>query len=113
MHLMTAAHGSPGIELARDNQPDVILININLPGINGYQALRILRDDPATAHIPVLAINANAMQGDIERGLEAGFFRHLARPINVKEFIEPMAVALDSTQLNQTRTMVESDDKLV
>ena len=57
-----------GIEMARIHQPDVILMDINLPGISGIQALKILRDDPATAHIPVVAISANAMPHDIREG---------------------------------------------
>jgi len=63
-------------------------LDINLPGISGIEALRILREDPATAHIPVVALSANAMPRDIERGLEAGFFRYLTKPIKVNEFMQ-------------------------
>ena len=59
------------------SRPDVILMDINLPGISGIQAPKIVRADPATAHIPVVAISANAMPRDIEKGLEAGFFNYL------------------------------------
>ena len=69
-------------------------MDINLPGISGIQALNILRADPATAHIPVVALSANAMPHDIEKGLEAGFFRYLTKPIKVKEFMETLDVAL-------------------
>lgn len=69
-------------------------MDINLPGISGIQALKILREDPLTAHIPVLAISANAMPGDIRKGLEAGFFRYLTKPIKVAEFMEELDVAL-------------------
>jgi CheY-like chemotaxis protein len=62
-------------------------MDINLPGISGLQALKLLRDDPATLHIPVLALSANAMVRDIEKGLEAGFFRYLTKPIRVSEFM--------------------------
>ena len=65
--LLTAKDGLQGIRLARANQPDVILMDINLPGISGIEALKILREDPATAHIPVVALSANAMTGDIEK----------------------------------------------
>jgi CheY-like chemotaxis protein len=74
--------------------PDVILMDINLPGISGIEALKILRQDPVTANIPVLAISANAMPGDIKKGLEAGFLRYLTKPINLDEFLEAMDVAL-------------------
>jgi len=94
IRLLSAVNGNLGIELAHDNQPDVILMDINLPGINGFQALEILREDPVTAHIPVIAISANAMPLDIERGLKAGFFRYLTKPIKVNELIEALDVAL-------------------
>jgi CheY-like chemotaxis protein len=81
LKLLTAIDAPLGIELARAYLPDVILMDINLPGISGYGALKLLRDDPATAHIPVLALSANAMPRDIEKGLEAGFFRYLTKPI--------------------------------
>ena len=95
MRLLSAVNGTLGIDLARDQQPDMILMDINLPGISGIQALKILRDDPLTAHIPVLALSANAMPGDIKRGLEAGFFRYLTKPIKVDEFMDALDVALE------------------
>jgi CheY-like chemotaxis protein len=94
LRLLSAIDGNRGVELARTCQPDVILMDINLPGISGNEALRILRDDNATAHIPVLALSANAMPRDIEKGLEAGFFRYLTKPIKVGEFTEALNVAL-------------------
>jgi CheY-like chemotaxis protein len=59
--------------------------------------MKILRKDPATAHIPVLALSANAIPHDIERGLEAGFFRYLTKPIKVNEFMDALDVALEYT----------------
>jgi len=97
MRLLTAVNGKLGIQLARDRQPAVILMDINLPGINGFDAMKILRGDPLTAHIPVIAISANAMPLDIERGLRAGFFRYLTKPIKVTEFIEALDLALERT----------------
>jgi signal transduction histidine kinase/CheY-like chemotaxis protein len=94
MRLLSASDGNLGIQLARANQPEVILMDINLPGISGIEALRILRADPATAHIPVVALSANAMPRDIEKGLQAGFFRYLTKPIRVAEFMETLDVAL-------------------
>jgi len=95
MRLLSAGDGMRGIALARIHQPEVILMDINLPGISGIQALKILREDPATAHIPVIAISANAMPRDIKKGLEAGFFRYLTKPIKVNEFMEALDMALE------------------
>ena len=95
LHMLSARDGNHGIALARAHLPDVILMDINLPGISGVQALKILRKDTATAHIPVLAISANATPRDIERGLEAGFFRYLTKPIKVNEFMAALNAALE------------------
>ena len=92
--LLSAKDGRSGIELARSAQPDVILMDINLPGISGLTALRILSADLATAHIPVVALSANAMPRDIERGLAAGFFRYLTKPIKLAEFMHTLDLAL-------------------
>jgi CheY-like chemotaxis protein len=81
--------------LAREFLPEVILMDINLPGINGVEVMRILRADPATAHIPILAISANAIPSDIKKGLEAGFFRYLTKPIVVSEFMDALSMALE------------------
>jgi CheY-like chemotaxis protein len=102
LKLLTAIDAHLGIELARAYLPDVILMDINLPGISGYGALKLLRDDPATAHIPVLALSANAMPRDIEKGLEAGFFRYLTKPIRVHEFMNALDVALLHAANNAT-----------
>ena len=95
MRLLTAVNGTLGIELARAALPEVILMDINLPGMSGTEAMKILRNDPVTAHIPVLALSANAIPHDIERGLEAGFFRYLTKPIKVDEFMDALDVALE------------------
>jgi CheY-like chemotaxis protein len=95
IHLLTAVNGNSGIETACLSQPDVILMDINLPGINGFEALDFLRANPATAHIPVIAISANAMPHDIERGLKAGFFRYIIKPIKVSRFMEALDLALE------------------
>ena len=65
-----------------------------MPDISGYEALKILREDPATKHIPVIALSANAMLRDIEKGLAAGFFRYLTKPIKVNVFMEALDQAL-------------------
>jgi len=95
IRLLNAKDGRQGIEMAHTVMPEVILMDINLPGINGVAALKILAADAATSHIPVIAISANAMPRDIERGLEAGFFRYLTKPIKVDEFMETLDLALE------------------
>ena len=99
IRLLSARDGNLGIQLARANQPDVILMDINLPGISGIEALKILREDPATEHIPVVALSANAMPRDIEKGLQAGFYRYLTKPIRVDEFMGTLQSALDHAAL--------------
>jgi len=95
LRLLSASDGDLGIQLARTNLPDVILMDINLPGISGIDALKILREDPSTMHIPVVAISANAMPRDIEKGLNAGFFRYVTKPIGVNEFLSTLDLALE------------------
>ncbi|MES2899839.1 MAG: PAS domain S-box protein [Pseudomonadota bacterium] len=95
LKLLTAINGHLGIVLARACKPDVILMDINLPGLSGFGALKILLADPLTAHIPVLALSANAMPRDIEKGMEAGFFRYLTKPLMVREFMDALDVALN------------------
>jgi CheY-like chemotaxis protein len=94
IRLLTATNGLSGIAIARTSQPDVILMDINLPGINGYEALKLLRADPVTAHILVIAVSANAIPLDVERGLKAGFFRYVTKPIRVDEFMAAVDLAL-------------------
>jgi CheY-like chemotaxis protein len=98
MRLLSATDGTRGIHLARTNQPEVILMDINLPGISGIEALKILREDPETAHIPVVALSANAMPRDIEKGLQAGFFRYLTKPIKVNEFMRALDAVMEFAQ---------------
>jgi len=95
IRLLSARDGNRGIEIARNSRPDVILMDINLPGISGIKALGILAEDPTTAHIPVIALSANAIPRDIEKGLEAGFFRYLTKPIRVNELMETLDLALE------------------
>lgn len=92
--LLTARDGFAGIELARLAQPDLILMDINLPGMSGTEALKILARDSLTKHIPVIALSANAIPRDIEKGLEAGFFRYLTKPIRIHEFMSTLDAAL-------------------
>ena len=94
LRLVGATDGPQGLAMAHKHLPEVILMDINLPGISGIQVLKNLREDPATAHIPVIALSANAMPCDIKKGLAAGFFRYLTKPIKVNEFMNTLDVAL-------------------
>ena len=95
---MSAPDAQLGIELARAHRPEVILMDINLPGLSGKDALNVLLADPLTAHIPVVALTANAMVGDIARGLAAGFFRYVTKPIEVAKLNEAIDSALSVSQ---------------
>jgi CheY-like chemotaxis protein len=107
IHLLSAGDGYRGIEIAREFLPDVILMDINLPGISGIDALKILAADQTTSHIPVIALSANAMSRDIEKGLEAGFFRYLTKPIKINEFMSTLDEAMKFAKLDAARAAKE------
>ncbi|MBU1224226.1 MAG: PAS domain-containing protein [Gammaproteobacteria bacterium] len=86
IHLLTAHTPELGIELALARRPELILLDINLPGMDGYQVLEIFKADARLKAIPVVAITANAMSRDIERGKAAGFVDYLTKPLNVGHF---------------------------
>lgn len=94
LRLLSAADGDLGIEFARAYLPEVILMDINLPGLSGVEAMKILRADPLTAHIPIIALSANALARDIDKALAAGFFNYLTKPIKVNAFLDALDVAL-------------------
>ncbi len=94
LRLLTASDGNLGVEIARSSLPALVLMDINLPGINGIEALRQLRADPLTAQIPVIAVSAHAVPGDIRRGLDAGFQAYLTKPIRVDEFMQALDAVL-------------------
>jgi PAS domain S-box-containing protein len=108
LRLLSAADGKVGIEYARACMPDVILMDINLPGLSGIDAMTFLRADRLTAHIPIIALSANAVPRDIQKGLDAGFFNYITKPIMVPKFME----ALDGALLHaatQTRNSGEQE----
>ena len=93
--LRCAKTAESGIEEACAIPPDLILMDINLPGMDGYQALARLKSCPETAHIPVVALTANAMKGDSERGLEAGFTDYLSKPLDILKLLGLLEKLLD------------------
>ena len=95
MRLLFADNGKLGIELARTHLPDVILMDIALPDINGIEVIEILLKDPQTAHIPIVALSANAMPDDVLKGMEAGLFRYICKPFELSEFMCVIDEALE------------------
>jgi two-component system cell cycle response regulator DivK len=86
--VISARSGEQGVALARERVPDLVLMDLQLPAMDGTEALRILRADPLTREIPVVAVTAFAMKDDRERALDAGFDSYLEKPINVRAFPE-------------------------
>ena len=78
-------------------------MDINMPGMSGIEAMEILRRDPSTAHTPIIALSANAMPHDIAKGLEAGFFNYITKPMKVNEFMASLDAALSFAQLTSAR----------
>ncbi len=97
IRLLTAPNGLRGIEAAREFLPNIILMDIDLPDINGFEALKMLLKDPITSRIPVIALSANAMLSDIKEGMQAGFFRYLTKPIKIDEFMAMLDEDIDLT----------------
>jgi PAS domain S-box-containing protein len=87
LELVAAPTAEMGIEIARARVPDAIIMDINLPGMSGLEALQVLRRDEATKGIPVIALTAAASERDRQRGLQAGFFRYLTKPVKVDELV--------------------------
>jgi CheY-like chemotaxis protein len=94
IYFLAAADASIGIAIARSHIPDVVLMDINLPGLSGMDAMRILRADPRTAHIPIIALSANAVPRDIQKGIAAGFLDYVTKPIRVSTFMHALDSAL-------------------
>jgi len=86
IHLLTAHTPELGIELARVRRPELILLDINMPGMDGYQVLEVLKADASLKAIPVVAVTANAMTRDIERGKAAEFADYLTKPLDIRHF---------------------------
>ena len=92
--LLESETAEEGIQLARDNKPALILMDFHLPGMNGIEAFKVLRADPQTSAIPIIAVTASAMTEDRQKMIAAGFEALQTKPINVKEFLECVAVTL-------------------
>jgi len=102
IHLLTAHTPELGIELALSRHPVLILLDINMPGMDGYQVLEKLKAETTLHHVPVVAVTANAMARDIERGMAAGFTDYLTKPLNVARFFETVdrCLSVDNNRLS-------------
>lgn len=96
--LLIAGNAEEGIEMAQIHHPDIILMDIKLPGMDGYEATKLLKSNDQTKEIPVIALSANAMQTDIERSKIAGFKYYITKPINVNKFLETVDTVLNIAQ---------------
>ncbi len=95
LELVAAPTAEMGIELAREVMPDMIILDINLPGLSGFDALAALRQDERTRHVPVIALTAAASERDRKRGLDAGFDRYLTKPVKLDELLRALDELLD------------------
>ena len=92
--IIESENGEDGLKLAKENHPGLILMDIQMPVIDGAEAFRILRSEPETKDIPVIALTSYAMRGDREKFLEQGFSGYISKPINVKEFMNAIKSVL-------------------
>ena len=99
LNLMIAMNAYEGITLAKEKQPDIIILDINLPDMNGIDVFKELSDIPETAQIPVIALSAAASKNDIEKGLAAGFKYYLTKPMKLSEIISAMKSLLKTNKV--------------
>jgi CheY-like chemotaxis protein len=105
LKLLRTTDAARGLKLARSKQPEVILINIDLPGIGGIEFMKRLRAEPRTQAVPVLALGADAAPETMVQALEAGFFHYLTRPIQAGPFMEALAYALEFAALERAEQL--------
>jgi two-component system cell cycle response regulator DivK len=89
--VIEADDGQTGVDMAAQESPDLILMDISIPGIDGIEATHLIKTNPDTAHIPVIALTANAMRGDRERFLAAGCDGYLPKPISTSDLLRVVA----------------------
>lgn len=104
LKFLSASTGTQGVEMACEHLPTAIMVDINLPDINGYDVLKYLRSIPATAHIPAMALSADAYFHQIEQGIAAGFCQYLTKPFKIAELMD----ALDMCLIIGAETIVRS-----
>jgi len=104
LKLLTATNGHQGIEMACASLPDAILMDMRMPGMSGLSAIAILRENPATSHIPVIALSSNAFSDEIKRCLEGGVFRYLTKPYKIDDLMAVIDSALLYASENRPET---------
>jgi two-component system cell cycle response regulator DivK len=97
--VLQAERADKGLDIAAHDLPDLVLMDIQLPDMDGMTATRVLKADPRTCHIPVIALTASAMKGDRERILEAGCDGYIEKPIRYKEFLAEVEKMADRNKL--------------
>ena len=97
--MIEAIDGPSGLEIAAQTRPDLILLDINLPEIDGYELAKRFRDTPGLQHVPILAVTANVMKGDRERTLAAGCDGYIQKPIDIDRLPEQVKTALKKTSI--------------
>ncbi|NVJ90439.1 MAG: response regulator [Methylocystaceae bacterium] len=97
-NFVEAGTAEEGLELIHQNKPDLVLMDINLPGMDGFEAFEVLRDDPQTSDIPIIALTANAMPREVERGRELGFKAYLTKPIDVASTLAEITRVLEESE---------------
>jgi len=98
LSLISAPSGELGIELAKNSKPDLIILDVNLPGMSGIEVLQQLRKYDDTSHTPIFALSAAATETDIEKGMDAGFDKYLTKPLVISEIVDAICEALPSTR---------------
>lgn len=96
--VLRANAAEEGLQLARESRPDLVLMDVSLPGMDGLEATAALKKDPATARIPVVALTAHAMKGDEEKAMSAGCAGYLTKPIDTRAFISTIAAYLKKSE---------------
>jgi two-component system cell cycle response regulator DivK len=94
--VVEAETGEEGVAMAAELAPDLVLMDVQLPGMDGLDALRLLRTGELTRHVPVVAVTAFAMKGDDARALEEGFDAYILKPINVRSLVDQVRALIDS-----------------
>jgi two-component system cell cycle response regulator DivK len=95
--VLEATDGAEGIQMAKSEHPDLILMDMNLPEVDGYELTETIKADPDLSDIPVVAMTANVMQGDREKALQAGCVGYIPKPIDVDSLPEQVASFLNTT----------------
>lgn len=104
LKLLTATNGHQGIQMACAYLPDVILMDIEMPSMDGREAFQRLRKNPSTARIPAIALSSNAYQVEIKQCLDAGFFSYITKPYRITELMAKIDAALNCAEENRPTT---------